>query len=77
MRNSSAGPPGVRTDFAETVFWHPMLVADADGRAGGCAVDQFMDLRQEESTWKGAELLAAEGVQAYIAGDPAKYQPEQ
>jgi hypothetical protein len=27
------GPPGVRTDFTETVFWHPMLVADADGRA--------------------------------------------
>jgi hypothetical protein len=27
------GPPGVRTDFTETVFWHPMLLADADGRA--------------------------------------------
>jgi len=23
----------VRTDFTETVFWHPMLVADAEGRA--------------------------------------------
>lgn len=28
-----AGPPGVRTDFTETVFWHPVLIADADGRA--------------------------------------------
>ena len=27
------GKPGVRSDFTETVFWHPMLVADADGRA--------------------------------------------
>jgi hypothetical protein len=27
------GPPGVRSDFTETVFWHPMLLADADGRA--------------------------------------------
>ena len=26
-------PPGVRTDFTETVFWHPLLLADADGRA--------------------------------------------
>ena len=26
-------PPGVRTDFAETLYWHPMLVADEDGRA--------------------------------------------
>ncbi len=28
-----AGPPGVRTDFAETLFWHPLLIADADGTA--------------------------------------------
>ena len=27
------GPPDVRSDFTETVFWHPMLLADADGRA--------------------------------------------
>ena len=27
------GEPGVRSDFAETLFWHPLLVADADGRA--------------------------------------------
>jgi len=25
--------PGVRQDFTETLFWHPMLVADAEGRA--------------------------------------------
>ena len=24
---------GVRSDFTETLFWHPLLVADADGRA--------------------------------------------
>ncbi len=29
----SGGEPGVRSDFAETVFWHPMLITDADGRA--------------------------------------------
>jgi hypothetical protein len=29
-----AGPPGVRSDFAETLFWHPLLLAGADGRAG-------------------------------------------
>jgi len=28
-----AGQPGVRSDFAETLFWHPMLIADADGKA--------------------------------------------
>jgi len=27
------GPPGVRTDFAETLFWNPLLVADENGRA--------------------------------------------
>jgi len=27
------GPPGVRTDFAETVYWHPLLIADESGRA--------------------------------------------
>jgi uncharacterized protein YfaS (alpha-2-macroglobulin family) len=25
--------PGVRTDFAETLYWHPLLIADEDGRA--------------------------------------------
>ena len=29
----SEGDPGVRSDFAETVFWHPLLIADASGRA--------------------------------------------
>jgi len=28
-----AGEPGVRSDFAETLYWHPLLVADADGQA--------------------------------------------
>lgn len=27
------GPPGVRTDFAETLFWNPKLLAGPDGRA--------------------------------------------
>ena len=27
------GQPDVRRDFAETLFWHPMLIADAEGRA--------------------------------------------
>jgi hypothetical protein len=27
------GEPGVRSDFAETVFWHPMLITDDAGRA--------------------------------------------
>ena len=30
---SPGGEPGVRSDFAETLFWHPLLIADADGRA--------------------------------------------
>lgn len=25
--------PGLRSDFTETVFWHPMLIADEEGRA--------------------------------------------
>jgi len=25
--------PGVRSDFAETLYWHPLLLTDADGRA--------------------------------------------
>jgi hypothetical protein len=29
----TAGEPGVRSDFAETVFWHPLLVTDENGRA--------------------------------------------
>ncbi|HJT32863.1 MAG TPA: MG2 domain-containing protein [Pirellulales bacterium] len=28
-----AGPPGVRSDFAETLFWNPLLIADAQGQA--------------------------------------------
>jgi hypothetical protein len=28
-----SGPPGVRTDFAEMLYWNPLLIADADGRA--------------------------------------------
>jgi alpha-2-macroglobulin-like protein len=28
-----AGKPGERRDFTETLYWNPMLVADADGRA--------------------------------------------
>ena len=28
-----AGEPGVRSDFAETLYWNPMLVTDADGQA--------------------------------------------
>lgn len=27
------GEPGVRSDFTETLYWHPMLVTDAGGRA--------------------------------------------
>lgn len=27
------GAPGVRSDFTETLYWNPLLVADADGRA--------------------------------------------
>jgi len=27
-----AGPPGVRTDFAETLFWTPLRIADEKGR---------------------------------------------
>jgi len=27
------GEPGVRTDFTETLFWHPLLVADEEGKA--------------------------------------------
>ena len=27
------GPPGVRTDFTETLFWHPLLMTDAEGLA--------------------------------------------
>ncbi len=26
------GQPGVRNDFAETLFWHPLLIAGADGK---------------------------------------------
>jgi len=26
------GPPGVRTDFAETLYWNPLLIADAEGK---------------------------------------------
>ena len=29
----SEGDPGVRSDFSETVYWHPLLIADASGRA--------------------------------------------
>ena len=28
-----SGPAGARTDFAQTLFWHPLLLTDADGRA--------------------------------------------
>lgn len=28
-----AGAPGVRSDFAETLYWNPLLLADAQGRA--------------------------------------------
>ena len=28
-----AGKPGVRSDFTETLYWNPLLIADADGRA--------------------------------------------
>jgi hypothetical protein len=28
-----AAQPGVRSDFAETLYWNPLLIADADGRA--------------------------------------------
>lgn len=28
-----AADPGVRSDFAETLFWHPLLIADKTGRA--------------------------------------------
>ena len=28
-----SGEPGVRSDFTETLYWHPMLVADDDGLA--------------------------------------------
>jgi len=28
-----AGEPGVRSDFTETVYWNPRLIADADGKA--------------------------------------------
>lgn len=27
------GEPGVRNDFTETLYWHPLLIADASGRA--------------------------------------------
>ena len=27
------GPDGTRTDFAQTLYWHPLLPTDADGRA--------------------------------------------
>lgn len=29
----SAGQPGVRSDFTETLYWNPLLVTDEDGRA--------------------------------------------
>ena len=28
-----SGPSGGRTDFAQTLYWHPLLLTDADGRA--------------------------------------------
>ena len=28
-----SGPNGARTDFTQTLFWHPLLLTDADGRA--------------------------------------------
>lgn len=28
-----AGEPGVRSDFAETLYWNPLLIAGADGKA--------------------------------------------
>jgi hypothetical protein len=28
-----ASPDGVRSDFAETVYWHPLLISDENGRA--------------------------------------------
>jgi len=32
-KNASAGPGGVRSDFAETLLWQPALVVSADGQA--------------------------------------------
>jgi A-macroglobulin complement component/alpha-2-macroglobulin family protein/MG2 domain-containing protein/A-macroglobulin receptor len=28
-----SGPTGARADFAQTLFWHPLLLTDADGKA--------------------------------------------
>jgi hypothetical protein len=40
----------------------PAILADANGTPVGCAAAPFMDLRQKECIWRGADLLKAEGL---------------
>ncbi len=57
-------PPRVRTDFAETLYWHPLLITDGDGR-----VQIRFDLSDSVTTFRvradahapGGRLGAGEG----------------
>jgi len=40
----------------------PVILSDPDGSPVGCALASFMDLRQSECKWRGADLLSARGM---------------
>lgn len=52
---------GYRQSGRSAISGSPTIIADREGSPLGCALASFMDLRQQEVTWKGRDLIAGAG----------------